>query len=74
MSQDSGTISGVRSVGISIGTVTTSGNDSFWTGVYFWPLNRRYTTKPANQAMAMLAMPSRTRKKISNASTDMMPS
>jgi hypothetical protein len=31
MSQDSGTISGVRSVGISIGTATTSGNYGFWT-------------------------------------------
>jgi hypothetical protein len=41
---------------------------------YFWPLKRRYTTKPANHAMERLAMPSRTRKKISNASTDMMPS
>jgi hypothetical protein len=30
MSQDSGTISGVRSVGISIGTATTSGNYGVW--------------------------------------------
>jgi hypothetical protein len=30
MSQDSGTISGVRSVGISIGTASTSGSYGVW--------------------------------------------
>jgi hypothetical protein len=42
MSQDSGTISGVRSVGISIGTAATSGNYGFWTDIRFW----RVTSAP----------------------------